>query len=68
MRSRRRWQGHPGVLEVSIDDGRTWSDAGVSIALNMQTLQQCAVLDADRSGNVTINELVAAVNNALHGC
>jgi hypothetical protein len=41
---------------------------GVSIALDLQPLDGCPTFDGDSDGSVAINELVAAVNNALNGC
>jgi hypothetical protein len=41
---------------------------GVDIALGTATFDTCAQFDLDRDGLVTINELVTAVSNALHGC
>jgi hypothetical protein len=41
---------------------------GVSIALGAQPLAMCPSFDRDRNGSVGVNELVAAVNNALRGC
>jgi phosphatidylethanolamine-binding protein (PEBP) family uncharacterized protein len=41
---------------------------GLNIILGLAPLTSCSVLDADSDGNITINELVAAVNNALRGC
>lgn len=40
----------------------------VNIALGQQPLDACAVLDADGSGSVSIDELIVAVGNALIGC
>jgi hypothetical protein len=42
--------------------------AGVDIALGKASVDSCAALDANRDGAVGIDELVAAVDNALHGC
>jgi len=41
---------------------------GVDIALGTAAFDTCAQFDLDRNGVVTINELVSAVNKALHGC
>jgi hypothetical protein len=41
---------------------------GVNIALGNAPLSDCASFDADHDGMVAINELIAAVNNALGGC
>ena len=41
---------------------------GVNIALGSSSVDVCPAFDRDLSGNVTIDELVAAVSNALNGC
>jgi hypothetical protein len=41
---------------------------GVNIALGTADVAGCLNFDRDRSGTVTIEELVAAVRNALNGC
>jgi hypothetical protein len=41
---------------------------GVAIALGGVPLTQCPGFDADGNARVGVNELVAAVHNALHGC
>ncbi len=41
---------------------------GVDIALARQSLIACANLDANRDSEVRVDELVRAVNGALHGC
>jgi sugar lactone lactonase YvrE len=41
---------------------------GVSIALERLGVAACPLLDRDESGEVTIDELVGAVENALEGC
>jgi cysteine-rich repeat protein len=41
---------------------------GVSIALGMQPLSACVVLDTSGDGRVSIDELIRAVNAALNGC
>ena len=40
----------------------------VNIALGNGPLSACAAGDADHSGGITLNEIIAAVNNALGGC
>jgi hypothetical protein len=40
----------------------------VGIALDNSVLALCHASDADENGTVTVNDLVQAVNNALHGC
>jgi hypothetical protein len=40
----------------------------VNIALGTTPLSACTAGDADHSGDITINEMIAAVNNALNGC
>lgn len=41
---------------------------GVNIALGTQPVSACTRLDADANGEITINELVLAVQHALDGC
>lgn len=41
---------------------------GVRIALGEAPLDLCPPFDANGDGRVAINELIAAVNNALYGC
>jgi hypothetical protein len=41
---------------------------GVGIALGSTALDRCPAFGADHGGTVTIDELVAAVTNALLGC
>ncbi len=40
----------------------------VNIALGSTPLSARAAGDADVSGDITINEIIAAVNSALNGC
>jgi len=40
----------------------------VEIALSHLGLGACPALDADRDGDVTIDEPVAAVSHAVNGC
>jgi hypothetical protein len=40
----------------------------VNIALGKEPLSRCPVCDRDRSGDITVDELVAGVRNALDGC
>jgi len=40
----------------------------VQIALATQPVTACSACDANADGLVTVNELVAAVDNALNGC
>ena len=40
----------------------------VTIALGTADTEDCLALDADFSGLVTVDELIAAVNAALEGC
>ena len=40
----------------------------VNIALGNTPLSACTAGDADGSGDITINEIIAAVNNALTAC
>jgi hypothetical protein len=40
----------------------------VGIALGRGSVAECLAADPDASATVTINELIAAVNNALSGC
>lgn len=41
---------------------------GVRQGLGMLALAACASFDRDQSARVTIDEIIAAVGNALHGC
>jgi hypothetical protein len=41
---------------------------GVNIALETAPLSECRAFDVDDNGEVSVAELVAAVNNALIGC
>lgn len=41
---------------------------GVSIVLGLRTLQDCAAMDPNNDDAVSIDELVRAVDFALHGC
>ncbi len=41
---------------------------GVNITLGRTGVEQCAAVDANDDGRVTISELIRAVNNALSGC
>jgi len=41
---------------------------GVNIALGTSPLVQCEAFDRDQGGTVSVDELVAAVRNALEGC
>jgi hypothetical protein len=38
------------------------------MALGNTSANSCAAFDTDRSGTVTVDELVRAVNAALNGC
>jgi hypothetical protein len=40
----------------------------VNIALGNTVPSACLAGDADGSGNITINEIIGAVANALNGC
>ncbi len=40
----------------------------VNIALNNQSVTACPVGDANHDGEITIDEILTAVNNALNGC
>jgi len=53
-----------GSGEVTVED----LVLGVGISLGRQSVAACPAFDADMDGVVTINELIAAVNAALHGC
>ena len=53
-----------GNTEVTVEEVIT----GVNIALENTPLSACTAFDADQSGMVTVNEIVAAVSNALNGC
>jgi hypothetical protein len=41
---------------------------GVNIALGVAAVEDCSAFDTSDDGSVTIDELIAAVNNALTGC
>jgi uncharacterized repeat protein (TIGR03806 family) len=41
---------------------------GVRIALSQEEVDACVALDRDNSGEVRVEELLAAVNNSVHGC
>lgn len=41
---------------------------GVHLALSEGPLDACTVFDQDESGSIDVAELVAATDNALHGC
>jgi hypothetical protein len=41
---------------------------GVGIALGNVDLSECTALDADANGEISITDLITAVNNALNGC
>jgi len=41
---------------------------GVNIALGNQSLASCPAFDRSGNGQVEINELISAVNDALNGC
>jgi hypothetical protein len=40
----------------------------VNIALGNPLLIACPPGDADGDGIITVNEIIVAVNNSLHGC
>jgi hypothetical protein len=40
----------------------------VNIALGNAPVTACEAGDADRDGEITVDEILAAVNNALSGC
>jgi sugar lactone lactonase YvrE len=40
----------------------------IRIPIGLEAIDICRSVDADGSSNVTINELIMAVNNALNGC
>ncbi len=40
----------------------------VNIALGNAPVSACAAGDADGSADITINEIIAAVNKGLNGC
>lgn len=41
---------------------------GVNIALGRLEVGACLPFDQNRNGQVSVNEIVAGVNNALFGC
>jgi hypothetical protein len=53
-----------GDAEVSIDE----VIVGAGIAVGSRPLAACASFDSNADGQVTIDELVTAVNAALNGC
>ncbi len=50
--------------EVTIEDLLT----GIDIALGNVPLRACPVFDANGDGRVTVDDLIKAIANALHGC
>jgi hypothetical protein len=40
----------------------------VNIGLGHRPVSACAALDRNASGEVTIDEVIAAIENALNGC
>jgi hypothetical protein len=40
----------------------------LNIALGNTKLLDCEATDANRDGQVTVDEILTAVNNALNGC
>ena len=64
MRSQRGRAGCGNDGNVSVSD----LVRGVAIALAQQPLSACPAFDDDVDGRVTVNELVFAVGNLLHGC
>jgi hypothetical protein len=49
---------------VTIDELLTM----VNIALDTAALSDCEPGDANQDGEITVNEILVAVNNALNGC
>jgi hypothetical protein len=49
---------------VTVDELLT----AVNIALGTSPVEQCPAFDANGDGAVTVNEILAGVNNALNGC
>jgi hypothetical protein len=41
---------------------------GVNISLGDRPISDCTALDRNGSGEVTIDEIIAAIDNALNGC
>jgi hypothetical protein len=41
---------------------------GINVLLARVPLVECAAVDENDNGSVGVNELVSAVDNALHGC
>jgi hypothetical protein len=39
-----------------------------NIALGKQSVSACLAADANHDGNITIDEILTAINNALNGC
>ena len=40
----------------------------VNVALGQAEISECSAGDRDKNGAITIDEILVAVNNALHGC
>ncbi|MGD0946540.1 MAG: hypothetical protein ABSA52_03845 [Candidatus Binatia bacterium] len=40
----------------------------VNIALGNARLSDCSAGDANKDGEITVDEILTAVNNALNGC
>ena len=53
-----------GDVSVTIDE----TLETVTIALGNASPSDCAAADADHDGRVTVDEILTAVYNALHGC
>ena len=67
------WAGVGCALRTGVGRGGTfWAEPvllqGVSIALGQVELLRCVEIDASTDGQVTVDELVAAVHSALSGC
>ena len=57
-------------MAYELDDTVTIDELllGVNIAMGLQPIGRCPTLDADAGSSGEINELIAAVRNALEGC
>ena len=44
------------------------SSIGVNVALGIASVEQCPAIDVNGDGEVTIDELISAVGQALQGC
>jgi len=57
-----------GDCDGSADVGINELIRAVNVALGQLPISSCGAADRNRSGSVSVDELVAAVGNALNGC